>query len=101
MHQVRGEAPEARPVHSFVVRADGTLPSRRSTRWYMSSDGYDGGPQLGVRGEGAVIAVAVHARGRDEASESLQKLERGEAKLGTTVLRRPGEPIDEAALARG
>ncbi len=47
-----------------------------------------------------MVAVAVDTRGRYEASEPLDKLNRREHELGTAVGRGPGQPIDEPRLRR-
>ncbi len=48
----------------------------------------------------AVISVAMEARGRDEASERPEELERREHEFGAAVEIGLGEPIDEAGLGR-
>ncbi len=54
------------------------------------ADDRDGGTELGVRRQDAVIAVAVDARGWDERSEPLKELKRRVQELGAAVGRRLG-----------
>jgi hypothetical protein len=63
-----------------------------------SPEGHDGAPEAGVRGEGPVVAVAVDARGRDEAGESLEELERGEANFRAPVRVGRGEEVDKPGV---
>ncbi len=55
-------------------------------------------PEPGVRSENPVVAVAMHARGRDELGEGLEELERREQQLGATMDVGLGEAVEEAAL---
>ncbi len=90
----------------FVV--PGRRQNRRGTREFElghsdtgPTDGHHCGAELGVGREDAMVTVPVHTWGRDETSEALKELERGEMKLGTAVLCGPWEPIDEPSLGRG
>jgi len=49
------------------------------------ADAGDGGAEFGVRGKDAVVAVAMDARGRYEASDPLEELNRREHELGAAV----------------
>ncbi len=49
------------------------------------TNGRDGGMELGVRCEDAVISVTVDARGRHKAGEPLEELNRREHDLGAAV----------------
>jgi hypothetical protein len=48
-----------------------------------------------------VVAVTVHARGRDEPGQALEQLEGGEQDLGAAVHVRLGEPVEETAVGGG
>jgi hypothetical protein len=61
----------------------------------------DLGSQLRVRRAHTVIAVAVDARGWDEACEALEQLERGEEELGAAVHVMFGEAVEETAVGGG
>ena len=52
---------------------------------YGPADARDGGTEFGIRREDTVVAMAMDARGRYEASEPLEKLNRREHDLGRTV----------------
>ena len=56
------------------------------------ANGRDGGTELGVRREDAVISVAVDARGRDKAGDPLEKPKWREHELGAAVRRGLGYP---------
>ena len=49
------------------------------------AEGDDGSAELGVGSEDAVVAVTVHARGRDEPGESFEEVEGREDELVTAV----------------
>ena len=57
---------------------------------YGPADARDCGTEFGVRSQDAVVAVAMDARGRYEASEPPEKLNRREHELGTAVGCGPG-----------
>ena len=65
------------------------------------ADESDGGTEFCVRGQDAVISVAMHTRGRYKASEPLEELKRREHEFGAAVWRRLGQAIDKPALGRG
>jgi len=48
-----------------------------------------------------VVSVAMDSRGRDEAGDPLEELERREQELGAAVGGRLGQPIDESGVGRG
>ncbi|MDA0330334.1 MAG: hypothetical protein O2958_15185, partial [Gemmatimonadetes bacterium] len=58
------------------------------------------GPEARVGSEDPVVAVAVEARGWDEASQALEQLEGSEAKRLATVHIGLGEPVDQAGVGR-
>ncbi len=64
------------------------------------ADGDDGGAQIGMRCEDAVIAVAVHARRRHEGDEALEELQRREDDVGAPVRGGFGEPIENLRVGR-
>ncbi len=65
---------------------------------YRSADGDDGWPKFGVRRQHAMIPVPMDARGWDESSQALKKLERGEQKFSAPVWRRPWKPVQEPGV---
>ena len=64
------------------------------------ADGDDGRSGSRVRGEHAVVPVAVHAGRGDEPGDALQELEGGEQDLGAPIGRGFGEAIEEPGLGR-
>ena len=64
------------------------------------AEGDDRGAELGVRGQHAVVAVAVEARGRDEPGDSLEELYGREQEFGTALQVGPGEPVKEPGRPR-
>jgi len=64
------------------------------------AEGDDGSAELGVGSEDAVVAVTVHARGRDEPGESFEEVEGREDELVTAVDVGLGQAVEKTALGR-
>ncbi len=67
----------------------------------VASEGDDPGPEAGVRGEHAVVAVAVDPGRRDQAREGFEKLERREGEEGPAIGGGAGWLIEDPANAPG
>ena len=85
------ERGSASGIGSASLGSKASVWSRRRSPWGGQCAGEMGGAvgQLEVP-EDPVISVAMDARGRDEASEPLEELERREHELGAAVGRRLG-----------
>ena len=64
----------------------------------VPADGYEGGTEAGVRGQDAVIAMAVEAGWRDQPGRASQELERGEQDRGTAVEVGTGQAIEQPGI---
>jgi hypothetical protein len=61
-------------------------------------EGHDARPQPGIRSQDPVVAMTMHARGRDELGQGLEEFEGREQQLSTTVDVGFREAVEKSAL---